>query len=307
MARPDPISRPQAEARPLVCVDIVHTTTYHYRHALWLGPHRLMLRPRETRDLRLLSHQIVVVPGAALTWSHDVAGNAIATAVFAAQADRLMIESRARVELRAPLWPVFDIAAAAQDYPFLYSADDWRDLGALAALQYPDPEGRFARWVEGFVRARPTGTLALLTDLSNGIPDQIAYEIRESEGTQAPLETLDRGRGSCRDFAVLLAEAARRLSLGARIVSGYLHDPDNSALGSAGPGSTHAWAEIYVPGAGWITFDPTNRSVGPKNLIPVAVARDVAQAVPVSGTFIGTPTSLADMAVEVRVTNSPTG
>ena len=111
------------------------------------------------------------------------------------------------------------------------------------------------------------------------------YQSRDDEGTQSPTQTLDRGWGSCRDFAVLFVEAARSLGFGARIVSGYLYQPDQSSVGSRGAGSTHAWAEVYVPGAGWITFDPTNRSVGGFNLIPVAVARDIRQAMPVARQF----------------------
>ena len=149
--------------------------------------------------------------------------------------------------------------------------------------------------------ARPTDTLSLLKDISNGVFTQISYQIRETEGTQAPIETLDRGWGSCRDFAVLLAEAARKLALGARIVSGYLSDPENSLVGSAGAGSTHAWVEIYLPGAGWIAFDPTNRSVGSQNLIAVAVGRDIHQVVPVSGSFSGGLDALSDLSVEVSI------
>lgn len=112
---------------------------------------------------------------------------------------------------------------------------------------------------------------------------------------------MDRGWGSCRDFAVLFVEAARSLGFGARIVSGYLYNPDQDRVGSEGAGSTHAWAEIYVPGAGWITFDPTNRTVGGFNLIPVAVARDIRQAMPVAGSFVGLTGAFQGMWVEVRV------
>src|SRR3954453_3814329 len=129
---------------------------------------------------------------------------------------------------------------------------------------------------------RRENTLALLKDLSAGISGWLSYQSREDEGTQSPTETLDRGWGSCRDFAVLFVEAARSLGFGARVVSGYLYNPDQDQVGSGGAGSTHAWAEIYVPGAGWITFDPTNRALGGLNLIPVAVARDIRQAMPVT-------------------------
>jgi transglutaminase-like putative cysteine protease len=130
---------------------------------------------------------------------------------------------------------------------------------------------------------------------------QISYQSRDDEGTQSPIETLDRGWGSCRDFAVLLAEAARRLGLGARIVSGYLSDPEIGLVGSAGSGTTHAWVEMFIPGAGWIAFDPTNRSVGSGNLIPLAVARNIAQVTPVNGTFIGTNVDLLSMEVMVKM------
>ncbi len=285
----------------MACLDIVHTTTYRYRQAVFLGPHRLMLRPRETRELRLFSHDLSITPTAAVTWAHDVAGNAIGTAIFDDPTDHLVIESRASVELTAPAWPVFAIAASAIQSPFVYAADEWTDLGALTVPQYDDVDGRLARWIEGFVMARPTDTLSLLTDISNGVFTQISYQSRDDEGTQSPIETLDRGWGSCRDFAVLLAEAARKLALGARIVSGYLSDQEDSLIGSAGAGSTHAWVEIYLPGAGWIAFDPTNRSVGSQNLVPVAVGRDIRQVVPVFGDFSGSRGALSDLSVEVSV------
>lgn len=236
-----------------------------------------------------------------MTWAHDVAGNAVATAVFDGLSDHLVIESRATVDLTAPAWPVFAIAASAAQYPFVYADDEWTDLGALTAPQYPDPDGRLSRWVEGFVMARPTDTLSLLKDISNGAFTEISYQSRETEGTQSPIETLDRRWDSCRDLAVLLAEAARTLGLGSRIVSGYLSDAEESLVGSAGSGSTHAWVEIFVPGAGWIAFDPTNRSFGSLNLIPLAVARNIAQVTPVAGNFVGTNVDLLSMKVTVRV------
>jgi transglutaminase-like putative cysteine protease len=260
-----------------------------------------MLRPRETRELRLFSHELFITPTATVTWAHDVAGNSIGTALFDTPTDHLVVESRARLEITAAAWPVFAISASAIEYPFLYSADEWTDLGALTVPQYADLDGRLARWVESFVMRRPTDTLSLLKDISNGVFTQISYQMRETEGTQTPIETLDRRWGSCRDFAVLLAEAARKLALGARIVSGYLSDPENSLVGSAGDGSTHAWVEIYLPGAGWIAFDPTNRSVGSQNLIAVAVGRDIHQVVPVSGIFSGGLDALSDLSVEVSI------
>jgi transglutaminase-like putative cysteine protease len=216
-------------------------------------------------------------------------------------ADELVIESVASIELDAAAWPVFDIAASAIFYPFPYSDDERADLGSSTLNQLLDPAGRLRKWAKGFVYGRPTDTLSLLKDVNSGVWQRVAYEIREDEGTQSPLETLGRGRGSCRDFATLFAEAVRSLGFGARIVSGYLHDPGLGLAGSAGPGSTHAWAEVYVPGAGWITFDPTNQSIGGANLIPVAVARDVRQIMPVSGSYVGSADAFSGMSVEVSV------
>ncbi|OLS50995.1 transglutaminase family protein [Rhodovulum sulfidophilum] len=282
-------------------VTILHATDYRYRTEVPLGAHRLMLRPRETRDLSLTSFELEITPEARIDWSNDVAGNAVATAQFDRTTAMLSIRARTRLELRAPVWPVFPIAAAAASYPFAYSPDDWTDLGALAMPQYADDTGRLSKWVERFVMSRPTDTLSLLKDVSNGITALISYQSRETEGTQGPLETLDRGWGSCRDFAVLLAEAVRTLGFGARLVSGYLFDPDGDRTGSAATGSTHAWVEIFVPGAGWVAFDPTNRAMGSANLIPVAVARRIAQVSPVSGSFHGRPSDLLALNVRVSV------
>ncbi len=281
---------------------IRHRTHYRYREPVSLGPHRLMLRPRESCDVRLSHFHLEISPAAHVTWAHDVLGNAIATATFGAMSDTLMIESVAELELEAVAWPVFEIAASAISFPFRYADDEWTDLGALTVPIHPDPAGRLRDWAQAFVAGPPTDTLALLKDLSAGIPAVIGYQSRDDEGTQSPLQTLDRGWGSCRDFAVLFVEAARSLGFGARIISGYLYNPDDSLLGQSGAGSTHAWAEVFVPGAGWITFDPTNRSVGGFNLVPVAVARDIGQAMPVAGGYVGDSGAFLDMTVEVMVT-----
>jgi transglutaminase-like putative cysteine protease len=287
----------------LIRLKIHHKTTYRFHQPVSLWPHRLMLRPRESRDLRLISSNVTLTPAATVTWAHDVFGNAIATASFENVSDHLVIDSLAELELDAVAWPVFDIAGSAIFYPFRYSDDDWTDLGALTVQQYADPAGQLRTWARAFVRSTPTDTLALLKDLSAGVFEQIRYQSREDEGTQSPTQTLDRGWGSCRDFAVLFVEAARTLGFGARIVSGYLYNPNLDSVGSSGAGSTHAWAEVYVPGAGWITFDPTNRSVGSFNLIPVAVARDIRQAMPVAGSFVGMTDAFAGMTVEVAVSS----
>jgi transglutaminase-like putative cysteine protease len=149
------------------------------------------------------------------------------------------------------------------------------------------------------VRSNPTDTLALLADLNSGLTAWISYQSRETEGTQTPIETLNRGWGSCRDFAVLFIEAARCLGFGARVVSGYLYSSSAAANGS---GTTHAWADVYVPGSGWIAYDPTNGTIDSGDLIRVAVTRDISQAIPIAGSFVGTPDSYLGMSVNVVVT-----
>lgn len=206
-------------------IRISHTTDYRYRSAVSLNPHRLMLRPRESRELQLISHRLTVSPDATIAWAHDVAGNSVATASFSGRAETLRIESQLELELTGNPWPIFNIAATALTYPFFYSNDDRADLGALAIQQYLDPMGRLQQWARSFVRGAAPDTLELLKAISHGVSEALQYEVRESEGTQTPIESLDRGKGSCRDFAILFAEAVRSLDIGARIVSGYLYDP----------------------------------------------------------------------------------
>ena len=199
----------------MTTLQIHHRTIYRYRQPVSLGPHRLMLRPRESRDLRLISGELVTDPPATVTFAHDVFGNSVATAHFNVLADRLTIDCVTQLSLDAAAWPVFAVAASAIFYPFLYSDDERTDLGALMFQQYADPNGRLRDWAWAFVRGAQTDTLALLKDLGVGVSAWIKYQSREDEGVQSPIQTLDRGWGSCRDFAVLFVEAARCLGFGA--------------------------------------------------------------------------------------------
>ena len=285
----------------MTTISVEHRTTFWYRTAVEFGSHRLMLRPRENRNLRLANHDLQLTPAARVTWAQDVFGNAVATAVFSEASDILTVYSFAELALDVERWPVFDISASAANYPFLLTEDEMTDLGALRLQTYLDSAGLLHSWARSFIAGNLTDTLSLLKDICAGVAAQIIYEIREEENTQSPEQTLKRGRGSCRDFAALFVDAVRSLGFGARIVSGYLYDSDRHAIGSSDSGSTHAWAEVYVPGAGWITFDPTNRSVGGHNLIPVAVAKHIHQAIPVAGSFVGDKACFDRMEVSVSV------
>lgn len=282
-------------------IEIHHRTIYRYRTPVEFGSHKLILRPRESRNLRLIDHIIDLNPAATITWAHDVYGNTIATATFHEPSDTLVVNSFAKLDLDIEQWPIFDIAASAANFPFLLTEDEMVDLGALKLQSYLDSMGQLREWAQGFVLGSSTNTLALLKDLCAGVAQNFEYELREDEEAQSPSETLLSGRGSCRDFAVLFVDAVRSLGFGARIVSGYLYDPSQDAVGSEGAGSTHAWAEVYVPGAGWIVFDPTNRSIGGSNLVPVAVARHIRQAMPVSGSFVGGSDAFKAMDISVQV------
>ena len=279
-----------------------HTTVYHYSRPVRFGDHRLMLRPRDSHDLRLIQTSLNCSPSASLRWLHDVFGNSVAIASFAEPAAELRIESSLQLEIYAAKRPAFPTVPEAVSYPFIYSADDRIDLGRMLERHHPDPSDRLGAWARGFVRSNPTDTSALLADLNAGVGAWIRYQSRESEGTQTPIETLNRGWGSCRDLAVLLIEAARSLGFGARVVTGYLYNPaDGLSAPAVGAGTTHAWADIYVPGSGWIAYDPTNATIGGDNLIRVAVTRDIGQAIPIAGSFSGTPDSYLGMTVEVAV------
>jgi transglutaminase-like putative cysteine protease len=267
-------------------LDVRHTTVYRYSRPVVLGDHRLMLRPRDSHDLRLIKTNLICSPAASLRWMHDVFGNSVAIASFREPTAQLRIESDLLLETYAVERPPFEIMPDARSYPFVYSADDRIDLGS---------------WARGFVRSNPTDTSALLADLNNGVAAQISYQSRETEGTQTPVETLNRGWGSCRDLAVLLIEAARSLGFGARVVTGYLYRACADGTGAIGAGTTHAWADIYVPGSGWIAYDPTNGTIGGLDLIRVAVTRDISQAVPIAGSFVGSAGSYLGMTVDVSV------
>jgi transglutaminase-like putative cysteine protease len=153
----------------MIPLRVRHRTTYRYRRAVDLGPHRLMLRPRESRDLQVITLVVGVSPTSTVTWAHDVFGNAVATAVFKEPSDSLVIDSVVELRLEGTAWPIFNIAVSAIEYPFRYSNDELTDLGALLKQQYPDPTRRLANWARAFILGERTDTLSLLKDLARDI------------------------------------------------------------------------------------------------------------------------------------------
>lgn len=282
---------------------VVHRTQYSYSEPVTFGPHRLMMRPRDSHDLRLLDTSLTLAPSATVHWMHDVFGNSVAIAEFAEPSEQLLVVSSFQAE-HYPL-PAAELTLEeyARHYPFSYDASEIPDIGRTVERHYPDPEHKVDLWARRFVEQQRDGdTLAILHAMVEAIGSDFSYHRRDEMGTQDPLQTLGSGGGTCRDFALLLMEAARSLGFAARFVSGYLYDESQIGEQSlVGGGATHAWAQIYLPGGGWVEFDPTNVLIGGKNLIRVAVTRDPSQAIPLSGSFTGASTAFLGMDVAVEI------
>jgi transglutaminase-like putative cysteine protease len=262
-----------------------------------------MLRPRDGHDLRVLSGSLEIVPEPmSLRWIHDVFGNSVAIATFDERAQTLSVSSTAVVEHN----PAEEFALTADDtayfYPFLYDKEEFPDLAQFITPQYADPGGELSAWARSFLDAEgPTPTFNILSGMTHGIREQFSYRKRFEHGTQHPLDTLQTKSGTCRDYALFMIEALRRLGIAARFVSGYIFIPGDRAHGYAGGGSTHAWVQVYLPSAGWIEFDPTNGIVGTRDLVRVAVARDPRQAIPLHGTYLGSADAFVGMNVSIDV------
>lgn len=293
---------------------IRHVTTYRYRQPVAFGEHRMMLRPRDLDDQKVIETRLgISPPPSSLSFCEDAYGNHIAIAQFEGSATELRFESVVSVE-RSPADTVdIDIDRITGPFPVAYSAEEIPALAECIERHHADPHDEVGQWARQFLQADgPVGALELLVRLCQGIHRGFVYRRREAKGIQEPLETLRLGHGSCRDFALLMIEAARSLGLAARFVSGYLampleHDaqPAGDTTVDRAHGATHAWAQVYLPGAGWIDFDPTSGSVGKAALVTVAVVRDPQQALPLHGTFIGSASDPLGMDVQVSVTSGP--
>jgi len=287
-------------------LNLSHLTVYRYNQPVAFGEHRIMVRPRESYDQRLIEATLDIDPSPVdLRWVQDVFGNAVALARFDRRATELRLASRVRME-HAPLEPErVDIEDYARDYPFTYSSEDMPDLLRSIERQHHDPDRIVDQWARRFLDADTrTSTLGLLTEMTTTIKREFTYIPRPEKGTQSPLETLKSRQGTCRDYAVLMIEAVRSLGFAARFVSGYVYSPTRRE-GRVGGGNTHAWVRIFIPGSGWVEFDPTNGIIGNRGLIRVAIARDPYQALPLSGAWTGFPGSALGMDVTVQIDVDP--
>ncbi len=274
---------------------IIHRTYYNFTEPVSLGVHSLRLRPREDHELRIESMELKISPEADVHWHRDVEGNSVATASFSQPTQQLAIESELfiRQYLENPL--DFLVAEYAVTYPFDYQADDRVLLSPYIDVSAGEDTAELDRWIDGvWRRGEAIETYGLLHRLTTHIYEKMIYRVREEPGVQSAETTLVEGTGSCRDFALLLMAAARRLGLAARFVTGYLHAPLSDAAGA-----THAWAEIYLPGAGWKGFDPTTGKIVGADHIAVAVARLPVSVPPVAGSFRGDASSTLEVGVWV--------
>ena len=285
---------------PLLSVQ--HVTTYRYRRPVGFGEHRMMFRPRDSVDQRIVSWEVAITPEPlSLRSVPDAFGNIVTLARFGQRARALQVENRLVVD-HTPISPQgAHLAPYARTWPFTYELDDIADLGRVMQKHYPDPEHRVDAWARGFLGGTATPTFDLLTAMTLEIRRGFTYCARYEEGVQEPARTLAIRAGTCRDYAVLMIEALRSLGMAARFVTGYIYSPAGKSTNEGG-GATHAWVEVFVPGGGWMDFDPTNGIVGSRDLIRVASVRDAHQAVPLSGTWTGFPADSLGMTVCVQVT-----
>jgi transglutaminase-like putative cysteine protease len=287
----------------MTILTVRHITTYQYKQPVSFGEHRMMLRPRESHDQRLLESKLEITPKPTkLRWIQDVFGNHVAIARFAGRAEALRFDSTIRLDHSPAAIVDMDIEDFARAYPFIYGAEDMLDLVRFIERHFSDPDHQLDQWVHSFLRKDgSTNTRALLVNLTRTIQKTFIHVARHEKGIQDPLLTLKIGSGSCRDLAMLMIEAVRSLGMAARFVSGYLHVPDDHD-GYARGGNTHAWVQVYLPGPGWVDFDPASGIVGNRGLVRVAVVRDPRQAIPLHGTWTGFPSDNLGMTVEVNVT-----
>ena len=274
-------------------LSILHETRYDYGRPVGFGPHRLLLRPRDSHAIRIVSASLELAPGGQTRWIYDALGNCVCWLQPMGQASSLIVTSRLLIErFPAPLAPM-TLDDPRTVLPIVYDRSDRLVLEPFMAPAEDDPDDAVLRWARGKLRPEDTA-LDFVMRLNADIHAQFDYSARVAEGTQSPGETLSHRSGTCRDFAWLMVEALRRLGFAARFVTGYLYsaklDPARDAEAAVrGAGATHAWCEVFLPDLGWTEFDPTNGLAESPDLIPVAVTRTPDQAAPISGAIVGDP------------------
>ncbi|NJK48346.1 transglutaminase family protein [Candidatus Gracilibacteria bacterium] len=282
--------------------DLEHTTNYRYANPVTFGEHRAIFLPRANYSGRILSYSLEINIPSKIRWMMDTLSNNVAIIELNEPATELVVTYRVRGEhFGFHAIAEFPLDLRAEEIPVQYAPDEWDDLALFMRPHTTDPDGSLAAWTKSFIAGDRDKTLDVLQRIMDTINSSLTYEARELEGTQSPTQTLRLKSGTCRDFAWLMIEALRRLGFACRFVSGYLYDAalDGGEIGMTGSGATHAWVQIYLPGAGWRNYDPTNQITAGFNLIPVAIARHPGQVIPLSGSWFGNPQDY--MGMDVRV------
>lgn len=287
-----------------VIYDLEHVTTYRYQKPVTFGEHRAIFLPSTGFVGRILRYSINTNIAAKVRWMMDTLSNNVALLEFSDPAQELVVTYRVRGEhFGIPAIAEFPLEPRAEEVPVQYTPDEWLDLSVYLRPHSEDPDGSVAAWAKQFVAGDQDITLDVLQRMMDVIWNTFNYQARETEGTQSPGETLRLKGGTCRDYAWLMIESLRRLGFACRFVSGYLYDPalDGGEIGMTGSGATHAWLQVYLPGAGWRTYDPTNRLTAGFDLIRVAIARHPGQVMPLSGSWFGDAGDYLGMDVSVSI------
>lgn len=287
-----------------VIYELEHTTTYRYANSVTFGDHRAIFLPRAGYAGRILKYSINTNVSASVRWVMDTLSNNVAVLTFSEPGQELRVTYQVRGEhFGVKAIAEFPLETRAEAIPVQYTPDEWIDLSVFLRPHAPDPDSSVAIWAKRFVAGDQDNTLDVLERMMDAIANTLTYQARETEGTQLPGETLRLQSGTCRDYAWLMIEALRRLGFACRFVSGYLYDSalDGGDVGMLGSGATHAWLQVYLPGAGWRNYDPTNRITAGFDLIPVAIARHPAQVIPLSGSWFGDAEDYLGMDVNVAI------
>jgi len=287
-----------------VIIQVEHITTYKYANPVTFGEHRVIFLPSGSYYGRILDYSLETNLPSQKIWIVDTLANNVAFVTFSEPAAELIFTCRFRLASYGSRGiDNFPLRPRAKHIPVQYTPDEWIDLAPFLRPHADDPDGTVAAWAKSFTIEDQDDTRQVLQQMMDTIRDTFTYEAREAEGTQPPEQTLATKKGTCRDYAWLMIEALRRLGFACRFVTGYLYDSalDGGADGMVGSGTTHAWLQVYLPGAGWLSYDPTNRITEGFDLIRVATVRHPGQAMPLIGTWSGVAQDYLGMTVSVSV------
>jgi transglutaminase-like putative cysteine protease len=289
-----------------VLYDVEHVSTYRYRNPVKFGTHRAMFLPRSGPYGRILSYSVTTNLASRTRWIFDALSNVVTVMEIDEPGTELTFTFRLRgVHYGVAEAEAFPVEARAETLPVQYTPDEWNDLSAYLRPHADDFDGTVASWAKSFMVSEQASSLNVIKRMVDTIGATFDYQAREAQGTQSPADTLRARAGTCRDFAWLMIEALRRIGFACRFISGYVYDASRDAAaivpGRIGSGATHAWVQVYLPGAGWLHYDPTNRINGGLDLIPVAIARHPGQAIPLQGTWFGSAGDSLGLSVKVAI------